>query len=120
MFAPLRWALFIATISIAIYMAYPLIIFTNDFLRNPECIKISVESIQVLNETHEKAEIRVYYCSRADIRDIELVVGRNIVYFDRLTTGINSKVLIVDIRDLEFKSIEFTILNLMRVKLGIK
>lgn len=120
MFAPLRLALFIATISIATYLAYPLIIFTNDFLKNPECIKISVESIQTLNETHERAEIKVYYCSRIVVRDIKLVVGRNTVYFDQLTTGTNSKVLIIDTRDLEFKSMEFTILSIMRVKLRIK
>lgn len=120
MFAPFRLALFIATISIAIYIAYPLVIFTNDFLSNPECLKIRIESIQVLNETHERAEVKVYYCSSADVKDVKLVAGRNIVYFDRLSTGVNSKVLIIDIRDLEFESIEFTILNLMRIKLCIK
>lgn len=91
--------------------------FINDFTSNPECITIIIDNYEMINETHSKAIINLYYCSSVELSNVNVVIGDNVVFFERVTTGDNRKSAIIKIDDLDLELIELTIARIFRVKL---
>lgn len=117
MFAPLRLALLISLMSIVIYLAFPVLKFINDFTSNPECLKLVFENFEMINETHSKVVVNLYYCSTIELDNVSVVIGSNRIYFGQVMTGDNRRVVVASINDLKLRSIELTVARIFHVKL---
>lgn len=117
MFTPLRLALYVAMISLVIYIVYPLVVFINDIVNNPECVQVSIENIEYINETTVKGDLFVNYCSSVTLRSVKVEIGPTLIIFDQLLRGKNYKEVILYVDEIEIKSVEFTIAGIYRVKL---
>ncbi|MEM4717654.1 MAG: hypothetical protein QXE81_02705 [Desulfurococcaceae archaeon] len=117
MFIPLRFALYIAMISLAIYVMYPLAVFVSDIVSNPECVRVRIENTEYINETHIRGDLIIDYCSSITLGDIRVDIGGFTIFFDQLTKGRNTSEIILHADELEIKSMEFTIAGIYRVKL---
>lgn len=98
-------------------VAYPLAVFVQEFLQNPECLKIDVENIENINDTLVKAQVNVHYCSTISLRDLKLVIGETEIMFDAVSRGTSSKIVTLKVNNNEVKSIEFKVAGIYGFRL---
>lgn len=90
-------------------MASPLIIFTYEFLKNPDCLKVDVKGIEYIDNETIKAQVNVYYCSIIPLKNFKLLMGENEIIFDEVSQGNTTQTVVLKIHVNEVKRVEFKV-----------
>ncbi|MEM1639615.1 MAG: hypothetical protein QXJ69_06060 [Desulfurococcaceae archaeon] len=120
MFTPIKFVAIISALSLIILMTYPLAVFIKELLENPECLKISIENVESINNIFVKAQVSIHYCSTIPLRDLRIVIGESEISFDTVSKGTFSKLVILRVNDSDVKNIEFKVAGLYGFKLRLR
>jgi len=117
LFTPLKYSLVLSVLTLLLLIASPLIIFTYEFLQNPDCLKVDVKSVEYVNNETIKAQVNVFYCSIIPLKDFKLVIGEDEIIFDEISRGNTTKTITLKVYDNEVKGIEFKVAGIYGFKL---
>lgn len=101
MYGPLKFALVLAIISLALLIVSPLAIFIYQLMENPRGIIINVEDIAILGDNKVSVKVVLHYSLDVPLSRIVVVIGKEHIIFENVVKGTTSKVVILTPDDIQ-------------------
>lgn len=101
MYGPLKFALALAIISLALLIVSPLAIFIYQLMENPRGIIINVEDIAILGDNKVSVKVVLHYSLDVPLSRIVVVIGKEHIIFENVVKGTTSKVVILTPDDIQ-------------------